>query len=90
MTAGELSTLGRYIYGEKWAAPLAGDLGVSPRMVRYWAAGAWPMRQRHAIRLIELARARNQRRVAQERHRYLAMAEAMPTGWVRARLVAAG
>lgn len=33
---------GQALYGERWQRPLSRDLGVSDRMLRYWAAGSHP------------------------------------------------
>ena len=35
----ELAAAGRLLYGPQWQAPLARDLGVSGRTVRFWLAG---------------------------------------------------
>ena len=40
MTPAELRAIGRRLYGEDWQTPLARDLGVNPRTVRKWLAGA--------------------------------------------------
>lgn len=35
-----LRFVGEALYGERWQSPLAGDLGVSDRAVRYWLSEA--------------------------------------------------
>lgn len=35
-----LRFVGEALYGERWQSPLAGDLGVSDRAVRYWLSAA--------------------------------------------------
>lgn len=32
--------VGETLYGERWQAPIAADLGVSDRAVRYWISAA--------------------------------------------------
>jgi len=39
MTPAELRTRGMILYGVQWQTPLARNVGVSPRTVRYWVAG---------------------------------------------------
>ena len=38
-----LRRVGEALYGDRWQAPLAGDLRISERNLRYWLAG------RHAV-----------------------------------------
>jgi len=35
-----LRLVGEALYGERWQAPIAADLGVSDRAVRYWISAA--------------------------------------------------
>jgi len=35
-----LRLVGEALHGERWQSPLAGDLGVSDRAVRYWLSAA--------------------------------------------------
>lgn len=35
-----LRLVGEALYGERWQAPIAADLGVSDRAVRYWISSA--------------------------------------------------
>lgn len=37
-----LRFVGEALYGERWQSPLAADLCVSDRAVRYWVSGANP------------------------------------------------
>lgn len=37
-----LRLVGEALYGERWQAPIAADLGVSDRAVRYWISAANP------------------------------------------------
>ncbi|WP_209308503.1 hypothetical protein [Sphingomonas corticis] len=37
-----LRLVGEALYGERWQAPIASDLGVSDRAVRYWLSKATP------------------------------------------------
>jgi hypothetical protein len=37
-----LRLVGEALYGERWQSPLAGDLGVSDRAVRYWLSAVNP------------------------------------------------
>lgn len=37
-----LRLVGEALHGERWQSPLAGDLGVSDRAVRYWLSAATP------------------------------------------------
>ncbi len=38
MSPDELREIGTLLYGERWQAPLAADLGVGDRTVRFWAS----------------------------------------------------
>ena len=38
-----LETFGLALYGQRWQSSFARDLGVSVRVVRYWAAGDKPV-----------------------------------------------
>jgi len=44
-----LPTAGALLYGARWQAPLARDLGVSREAVRLWCAGVHPVPE--AVRL---------------------------------------
>ncbi len=37
-----LRLVGEALYGERWQTPIAADLGVSDRAVRYWISAANP------------------------------------------------
>ena len=38
-----LTRAGLALYGERWKQPLARDLGLSHRMMRYYMAGEYPL-----------------------------------------------
>ena len=40
MTLATLEALGKALYGPGWQSALARDLGITPRAVRHWMAGA--------------------------------------------------
>lgn len=44
MTPEQLKEIGNLLYGERWQAPLARDLGVNVRTVARWATGEIVMR----------------------------------------------
>lgn len=54
MTLAELRCLGEQLYGPRWQTPLARELGVTTRSVRYWLSGERPIREPMAklIRLL--------------------------------------
>lgn len=89
MTAAELALLGRYRYGPHWQMLLARDLGVSPRLIRYWLAGRRRIARRHADRIPVLARQRYTRRLAAERASFLGLVEALATPSLKAALLVA-
>ena len=43
MTPQAFRTAGEALYGPRWASGLATALSCSPRSVRRWAAGSWPV-----------------------------------------------
>ena len=47
-----LRLVGEALYGERWQSPLAGDLGVSDRAVRYWLTAANPCPEDIGTRLL--------------------------------------
>lgn len=55
-----LRVAGQALYGERWQKPLSRDLGVSDRMVRYWAAGSHPSPADMSERLVAILRARGE------------------------------
>jgi hypothetical protein len=58
MTTPPLSELGEALYGDRWQRSMARALGVSERMMRYWAAGDYPVPDYVWPELVKLARAR--------------------------------
>lgn len=49
-----LRLVGEALYGERWQAPIAGDLGVSDRAVRYWISTANPCPEDLGLRLLAI------------------------------------
>ncbi|WP_294282843.1 hypothetical protein [uncultured Sphingomonas sp.] len=49
-----LRFVGEALYGERWQAPIAGDLGVSDRAVRYWISAANPCPEDLGLRLLAI------------------------------------
>ncbi len=49
-----LRLVGEALYGERWQAPIAGDLGVSDRAVRYWISAANPCPEDLGPRLLAI------------------------------------
>lgn len=41
-----LRRVGAALYGSRWQAALAGDLGVNDRTMRRWVSGEWPVPER--------------------------------------------
>lgn len=41
-----LRRVGAALYGSRWQAALAGDLGVNDRTMRRWVSGEWPVPDR--------------------------------------------
>lgn len=54
-----LRLAGQALYGERWQMPLSRDLGVSDRMIRYWAAGSHDLPEEIADRLLGALRQRS-------------------------------
>ena len=77
ISAGELRTLGVFLYGPRWQTALAGDLKVNIRTVQRWAAGDWPVSPRCAALIVARVRARHASRTAALQRSYIGMAEAM-------------
>ncbi|RZI60330.1 MAG: hypothetical protein EOP94_01690 [Zymomonas sp.] len=49
-----LRLVGEALYGERWQAPIAADLGVSDRAVRYWISAANPCPDDLGARLLAI------------------------------------
>ena len=49
-----LRLVGEALYGERWQAPIAADLGVSDRAVRYWISIANPCPDDLGARLLAI------------------------------------
>lgn len=49
-----LRLVGGALYGERWQAPIAVDLGVSDRAVRYWLCSANPCPDDVGMRLLQV------------------------------------
>ncbi len=49
-----LRLVGEALYGERWQAPIAADLGVSDRAVRYWISTANPCPDDLGVRLLAI------------------------------------
>lgn len=49
-----LRLVGEALYGDRWQAPIAVDLGVSDRAVRYWLSKATPCPDDTGSRLLEI------------------------------------
>jgi len=49
-----LRLVGEALYGERWQAPIAADLGVSDRAVRYWISIANPCPDDLGVRLLAI------------------------------------
>lgn len=49
-----LRLVGEALYGERWQAPIAVDLGVSDRAVRYWLSRTSPCPDDTGSRLLEI------------------------------------
>jgi hypothetical protein len=55
MTPTELTAAGHSVHGHRWRAPLARDIGVSARMIRYYETGEQPIPARRAAQIRKLA-----------------------------------
>jgi len=55
MTPAELRSIGENLYGESWKHVLAEKMFVTPRCVRYWAAGERTIHPVFALRIRSLA-----------------------------------
>lgn len=49
-----LRLVGEALYGERWQSPLASDLGVSDRAVRYWISAVNPCPDDIGTRLLSV------------------------------------
>ena len=49
-----LTSTGFALYGDRWQSPLARDLGLTDRHIRFWAAGHRPVPDKILPRLLEL------------------------------------
>jgi hypothetical protein len=75
--AADLAVLGRYLYGPRWKAPLARELVVSVRLVKYWASGCRPTSLRCSLLILALVQRRRACRLAQLQQGYSAMVDAL-------------
>lgn len=49
-----LRSVGEALYGERWQAPIATDLGVTDRAVRYWISATNPCPDDLGMRLLAI------------------------------------
>ena len=54
MTPDHMRAAGAALYGANWVAALAADLGINPRTIFRWRAGAHQIPARHADRITSL------------------------------------
>jgi hypothetical protein len=71
--AGDLAILGRYLFGPRWKAALARELGVSDRIVMYWASAQRPTSRRCSTMTVALVQGRRASRLAAVQQGYAAM-----------------
>jgi hypothetical protein len=71
--AGDLAILGRYLFGPRWKAALARELGVSDRIVMYWASAQRPTSRRCSAMTLVLVQHRRASRLAAVQQGYAAM-----------------
>lgn len=74
---------GRYLFGAQWQEPLRQRLGVSRRLIVYWAGAKRPISRRYSERIVELVAAQHARRRSSERSAYLAMIAAIASASAR-------
>jgi hypothetical protein len=55
LTAGDLATLGRYVFGPRWQAALAREMGVSRQIVVEWAASRRPLNAKRSLQIAVIA-----------------------------------
>jgi hypothetical protein len=87
LTAGDLATLGRYVFGPRWQAALAREMGVSRQLIVYWASGKRPVTKQRSLQIAVLARAKHDRRVLAERSSYVAMSSTLASEQARSVLL---
>jgi hypothetical protein len=83
LTAGDLATLGRYVFGPRWQAALAREMGVSRQLIVYWASGKRAITKQRSLQVAVLARARHDRRVLAERSAFVAMSSGLASEQAR-------
>jgi hypothetical protein len=84
LSAADLGVLGRYLYGPRWQAQLARELGVSRQLVVYWVGGKRPVSELQSRRIAMAARRRHDERVLRERAHYVEMCQGLASSSARA------
>lgn len=79
LTPADLRRIGEAMHGPEWQTPLARDLGISPRAMRYYAAGERAFPSKHLPKLRALVSASLVE--ARERVRVLRMIEREMGRW---------
>ena len=77
LSAADLASLGRYVFGPRWQSALAREMGVSRTIVVEWAAGRRPLNPKRSLQIAVIARAKHDRRVLAERSSYVALCSAL-------------
>lgn len=54
MTPAHLAAIGKALRGPYWQSPLARELGISPRHLRYFLDGTRPIPDHHIKRLVSM------------------------------------
>jgi hypothetical protein len=67
---------------------LARRLGISGRLIKYWASSRRPVSVRHSSQIAKIARQRHDRRVERVRARYVAMVGSLDSASARAVMLA--
>jgi hypothetical protein len=88
LAAGDLETLGTFLFGPRWQTALARAIDRSDRQVRRWVAGERPVSIEASRRIEELVRAKHGQQMRVLRATFLDMIGSLADTEMRGRLMA--
>src|ERR1700720_2972421 len=77
LSADDVATLGRFLFGNRWQTALSRRLGISRQIIVAWAGSKRPVSQKYSQEIAEMVGLVHGNRRTRERSRYIAMIESL-------------
>jgi hypothetical protein len=87
LTAGDLETLGTYLFGPRWQSALARAIGCSARQVRRWLAAERQVSRTASLRIVALTLDKHRARLRQTNAAFLHMVAGISDPVIKERLL---